>query len=414
MCGIFGFIGNNNAGKIVLEGLKRLEYRGYDSWGIAVAENGKIFVQKNTGKIGQITQTDFSYSHAGIGHTRWATTGAVTKINAHPHYSSDKSFALAQNGIVENYEELKEKLIKKGYKFLSETDTEVIVRLIEKELVKTKNIRLAVSRAFKQLKGRNTIILITKDQEILAVRNGSPLVVGFGKDQIYLSSDTLSFAPYTKKVLVVDNGQMVIAGKSVSLIDNKTDRKIEVNIENIEIKAEEASKEKYPHYMLKEIHEAPFVLGQLIKQSKKTYEDIARAIKHAKNVYTIGSGGAGVAAAQIGYYLRSIGKIKAVSLIGADAEEYEDLFTSSDLIIVISQSGETADVLEVIERAKKKGVKTTQLKGDVGHKKAISRGGKSVLANLFVQDPGENRSFSRNKDGSMLSERSKREKKRKA
>lgn len=358
MCGIFGYIGSKNAAEMVVSGLKSLEYRGYDSWGVAVAFKGDLVTQKKVGKIQDVNTLTLPVSTTGIGHTRWATTGAVTKTNAHPHDSTDGSFTLAQNGIVENYELLKSKLIKKGYKFISETDTEVIVRLIEEKLKIEKDLTLAVSLAFKELTGRNTIILLTREGEIVAVRNGSPLVLGFTDDEVFLSSDALSFAPFTKKILVVENGQMVVVkADNVELKDILTNKKINYKTEIVQISSDAVEKDGYEHYMLKEINEAPVVLRSLISQDKELYSELAHEIKKARNVYTIGSGGAGVAASQVAFFLRSIGKIPAVSLIGADAEEYKDLFSSKDLIIVISQSGETADVLEVIEPAKKKGVK---------------------------------------------------------
>ena len=368
MCGIFGYVGKQrNASEIVLNGLKRLDYRGYDSWGIAaIVENGKlhkeILLEKKAGKISDVNKNfqlaRFS-SHFAIGHTRWATTGKVSDVNAHPHYATDKSFALAQNGIVENYQELKEKLLEKGYTFISETDTEVIVRLIEDKRKIAKNIQEAVSLAFKELAGRNTIILVTKDEEVIAARNGSPLVLGINlkNNDIFFSSDTLSFAAEAIKMLVIDNGQMVHFDGQLKLYDIATGKEVAQHLEEIGFTTSKVDKEGYPHFMLKEINEAPFVLQQLIKQPPQNYTQLAQVIKKVKNVYTIGSGGAGVAAAQVAFYLRQIGKIKAVSLIGADASEYEDLFTKDDVIIAISQSGETADVLEVLEPAKKKGVK---------------------------------------------------------
>jgi glucosamine--fructose-6-phosphate aminotransferase (isomerizing) len=192
MCGIFGYSGSkSNAGEIVAQGLKRLDYRGYDSWGIAVQSDQKLEVRKKAGKISDVISfTDLPKSSTAIAHTRWATTGAVNDINAHPHYSTDKYFSLAQNGIVENYQELKEKLIKKGYKFISTNDTEVITRLIEDKFKSTKSLKEAVYQAFAELEGRNTIILLTTDGQILAARNGSPLVVGINPEtkEIFLSS----------------------------------------------------------------------------------------------------------------------------------------------------------------------------------------------------------------------------------
>src|SRR3990167_7312790 len=179
MCGIFGYKGKKNAGPILYEGLNRLIYRGYDSWGIAVAKDHTISVEKQVGKISDFKKIkSIPFSHCGIAHTRWATHGNVTVKNAHPHYATNHSFVLAQNGIVENYEELKKTLIAKGYAFISETDTEVIVRLIEDERKKVNDLVLATRNAFQKLTGRNTIILLTADGTLIGCRNGSPLVVG--------------------------------------------------------------------------------------------------------------------------------------------------------------------------------------------------------------------------------------------
>ncbi len=349
---------------MVRAGLKRLEYRGYDSWGIAVKADG-INTFKQVGSIGDFNGAKIlPKASVGIGHTRWATHGGVSKKNAHPHLSTDKSFALAQNGIVENYTELKSSLLKKGCKFATETDTEVIVKLTEEQLKKTKDLKKAVQGAFKQLKGRNTIILISKDGQIIAARNGSPLVIGknFETGEIYLSSDTLSFAPFAKKIIVIDNGQLVhIQDKQIKIYDLVSGKEVKKNFEDIEFEAEKIDKFGFPHFMIKEIYESPYALEQLIAQDRKNLENFAKVVRAAKNVYTIGSGTIGIAAAQIAFYLRSIGKIKAAALIGADCVEYLQLFTKDDLLIAPSQSGETADVLQVLEKAKLRGVKIASL-----------------------------------------------------
>ncbi len=362
MCGIFGYVGKRpEAAAIVLEGLKRLDYRGYDSWGIAALSDNKITIEKQIGKIANVKsnfQLSTLNSQLAIGHTRWATTGAVTQVNAHPHFSTDQSFILAQNGIVENYKELKEQLLKKGHTFHSETDTEVIVRLIEEKLKNDKDLQKAISHAFAELKGRNTIILATKDGQIFAARNGSPLVVGINEQtkDFYISSDTLSFAHDANKFVIIDNGTILRLNHSLKIFDIKSGRERPYKMEDVTIDSGKIDKEGFDHFMLKEIFEAPFVLNQLLKQDEKAYMQLASALKKARNVYTIGSGGAGVAAAQCAYYLRHFGRINAVSLIGADSAEYLELLSKDDIIIAISQSGETADVLEILEPAKKMGV----------------------------------------------------------
>lgn len=358
MCGIFGYIGDKNASEVVLEGLKRLEYRGYDSWGIAVLAD-QIFLNKKVGAIGDLNQqTNLPKSKIGIGHTRWATHGGVIDENAHPHYSTDKSFVLAQNGIVENYQQLRTELKKKGYKFQTETDTEVIVRLVEEKLKKAKDIKEALRLAFLDLTGRNTVIILTNKNLLIAARNGSPLVIGQNKDEIFFSSDTLSFAPFVDKVMVVDNGQMVYSDSNkIELSDIKSAKSIPTVFEKLDLKSSKVDKEGYDHFMLKEMFESPYVIRQIINQDLKEYQKFADTIKKARNVYTIGSGTTGIAASQIAFYLRVYGEIRAQSVLGADMYDYFDLLGKDDLIIAPSQSGETADVLEVLEIAKQKGVK---------------------------------------------------------
>jgi len=371
MCGIFGYAGkNNNAAEVIFTGLKRLDYRGYDSWGITVNANGRLKTAKQTGIITLNQQIkNLPKSAIGIGHTRWATHGGVTKTNAHPHYSTDKSFALAHNGIVENYQQLQKQLIKKNFKFITQTDTEVIVRLIEDQRKRSPDLAAAVRKAFLKLKGRNTIILLTKTSEIIAVRNGSPLVIGLADKtgEIYLSSDTLSFAPLVQKMIVVDNGQLVrYHQKNMEMFDVKKGKKISYEAEKINLKGGKINKEGFDHYMIKEIHDSPYVISQVINQEEKGYRELVKAIKKANKVYTIGSGTAGLAADQIAYYLRIHGKIATTSLIGAEAQSYNHLFSRDDLIIAPSQSGETADVLEILEIAKQKGTKIASYVNMVG------------------------------------------------
>lgn len=359
MCGVYGYMGRKDATKVVFNGLKRLDYRGYDSWGIGVKYRSGLKCDKHAGKISD-AKAKLPKSSIAIGHTRWATHGAVNDINAHPHFASDKSFMLAHNGIVENYQQLKSQLLKKRYSFKTETDTEVIVRLIEEENKQANNLVAAARQAFRQLTGRNTIIILTKKGRIIAVRNGSPLVVGADNDlkEIYLSSDTLSFAPWVEKVLVLNNGQMIACqpGK-IELQAVVNGRRSAFSWEKNRIKDIRAGKQGHRHYMIKEISEAPLVISQITRQEFKNYSQLAEAIKKSRQVYTIGSGTAGAAAAQIAFYLRRFAKIPALSLIGAESREYYDLFKKGDLIIAPSQSGETADVLEVLEIAQDKGVK---------------------------------------------------------
>jgi len=362
MCGIFGYSGSQDvAAQIVLAGIKRLDYRGYDSWGVAAQTDGGLFSLKNVGITPDLDSlTDLPFSRVAIAHTRWATTGKVSKINAHPHLSSDSSFALAQNGIVDNYQEIKADLLARGYSFVSETDTEVVVRLIESLLPKFDSLRLATMAAIKKLQGRNTIILVTTDGKIVAARNGSPLVVGKNSktQELFLSSDLLSFGELVDETMMLENNQLVeIGAGTASVYDVLKGNIIDVQFEQTHMENSHISKGQFPHFMLKEIVEGPEAVNLVIKSNDQLYPLLATQIKQTTHVYVIGSGGAGVAAAQVSFYLRDIGGVLATSLIGADALDYQKLFTTRDVIIAISQSGETADVLRVLEMAKAQGTK---------------------------------------------------------
>jgi len=326
---------------------------------VAVAD-GKINVYKAVGAIGDHQQdVDLPSAFVGIGHTRWATHGSISRPNAHPHASTDNSFVLAQNGIVENYEALKKDLQKKGYEFTTDTDTEVIVKLVEDEFKNKKDLVQAMRTAFQKLEGRNTVLVLTQGKEIIAARNGSPLVIGLSPEtgETYFSSDTLSFSKNAKKIVVVDNGQLVYSNDGkINLMDITTGKNVDYQPEDITDISDDINKEGFAHFMLKEIHESSLVVKQLVSQDLDEDKKLAAAIKKAGNVYTIGSGTAGIAASQMAFYLRENARINAISLVGADSMEYFDIFKKGDLIIAPSQSGETADVLEVLEMAKKKGV----------------------------------------------------------
>lgn len=361
MCGIFGYKGSSlNGAQVVISGLKKLDYRGYDSWGVGVISEGKIFVKKDVGKIENIFNLDLPPANIALSHTRWATTGGVTKINAHPHFSSDKSFALVQNGIVENFLELKIDLIKKGYKFVSETDTEVIVRLIESQ--QTNDFILAVRRAFLQLKGRNTIaVLDSKHNRVIALRNGSPLIAGKRGDDYFISSDVFSMSGAVRDYVDMDNFEMVVIDKNIEFFEVKTGKKNNKKFMKMDILDMKSSLGRYKHFMIKEIMDIPKCIENIAKTDKKLLENLAKIIKKSKRVFCLGSGSAGIAAAQIAYYLKVSAHILAIDLVGSQASDYFDIFDKDDLIISSSQSGETADVIEVLEVALTKGVKIASL-----------------------------------------------------
>lgn len=369
MCGIFAYLGNKQAGPIITEGLKKLEYRGYDSWGIALLHKDKIEVTKRVGSIRDFTNlVKLPNSNLGIGHTRWATHGGVTELNAHPHFSTDKSFVVAQNGIVENYQELKESLKKRNYLFNTETDTEVIVRLLESKLKETKNQVIAVTKTFRELEGRNTIIvLFAESKKIIAIRNGSPLIIGINDNEYFFSSDYLSFADKTKTAIFVENNEIIECSQNKLTISNiKTGKKKKIHITKLNQKETSSDKKNFSFYMLKEILEQEQTIQNAISYKKTELDKIIRITKAANKVYITGAGTAGYAAGQIAYYLRTIAKIDARELKSYEISSYLNILEKKDLLIVVSQSGETADSIEALEIFKKKGIFTVGLINSIG------------------------------------------------
>ncbi len=368
MCGIFGYTGKSIANDLVYQGLKRLEYRGYDSWGIAVNNHGKIEMFKAVGEIQDKKELqELPRTTTAIGHTRWATHGGVTVNNAHPHMASDNSFSLAQNGIVENYANLKAELEKKGYKFTTQTDTEVIVKLIEESLKSTTKFQDAVKQAFKLLEGRNTIAILRTNGDILAVRNGSPLVIGIAKDGIFLASDALSFAQHTRNVVFVDDNDFVsISDGKLSIENILTGKTKKIEIQKLQNTYSEINKGKYDHYMIKEIVEQSQTIINATNYTSKELEPLAEYIEKTHRVYVIGAGTAGFAAGQIAYFLRNIAHIDAQDVRSYEFKTYLNILSSKDLLIAVSQSGETADTIEILEMAKKKGCKIASIVNMLG------------------------------------------------
>ena len=310
MCGIFGYVGHKStAPQIVLEGLKFLEYRGYDSWGVAVVPQSShtIVVKKRAGKIGTGTVSELPKGTLALGHTRWATHGGVTEKNAHPHLDCTKKIAVIHNGIVENHEALRKMLKAKGHLFVSDTDTEVIVHLVE-EYAKTTMFSKAVQRAFKELDGLNAIILInTTSHEMIAARNGSPLVVGFGVNENFLASDPAALLPHTKQVHFLDDDEMaIVKDDSIHIYNATTGDDVRPRKQMLTWTAKEAEKGHYPFFMLKEIHEQAGLLSEIASESAGQSIVIAKELKSSSGIY----GGAGTSshAARTASYLFLIAK----------------------------------------------------------------------------------------------------------
>ncbi len=359
MCGIIAYKGFRNSVNIVLEGLKSLEYRGYDSWGIAV-KNNDIHILKEVGKIGEVKEINLPRSNIAISHTRWATTGAVTKENAHPHLSCNNEVAVVHNGIIENYEELKKELINRGHKFTSETDTEVIPHLIEDYL----NLGFfeATKKVANLLEGRSAFIAINKDSdEIIAVRNGAPLILGIGENEYFIASDVPAFLDYTKDVNYLDDNEIVIIKDKPYFFNFLTGEEVYKRLITIDWDKEQAKKGEYKYYLIKEIMEQKETINRAINQEEKEIQKIANEINNAFGTFFVGSGTAGKVCHAGEYLYSKIAKKHVNFVIASEFSNYKHFLTDKTLMIIVSQSGETADVLEAIEAAKKENVKVISL-----------------------------------------------------
>ncbi len=360
MCGIYGVVNDTSgrAAEHVLEGLKKLEYRGYDSWGIALISPGKnhIEIEKHVGKIGEAAAS-LPAGQTALGHTRWATHGGVTDKNAHPHLDCTQRIAVIHNGIVENYQELKEELIGKGHTFVSETDTEVIAHLIEEEL-KTSPFKESVRKVFKRLAGSNAIASLSANEDIIvACRNGSPLVVGTGAKSAYLASDITAFLKHTRDVHFLLDGEGAVLGSGgVSLFDVATGEEKELRLERIDWEIEDAEKGGYPHFLLKEIMEQQNTIPKTAKINEAVIKNVASLIKGGYSVTMIGCGTASYCALTAKYYFAERNIL--VSAYGAyEYAPFAPFSNERTLLVAISQSGETADTIIAAKKAKERGAK---------------------------------------------------------
>ena len=369
MCGIIGYKGSRNANEVVVKGLKRLEYRGYDSWGIVAKEDSKFNVFKKVGKIGDFSFEDLNFkkTNAAIGHTRWATTGAVTQKNAHPHLSQNNKIAVVHNGIIENYQELREELIKKGYKFISETDTEVIPQYIQYFMDNGKDFFDATKAALKKTEGYFAIAAINKDSsDIIAARRGSPLVLGAGNEEFFVASDIPAFLEYTNKVIYLDDNEIAKINNEIKIYDLKTEKEIKKEIKTINWTLEQAEKGNYPHFMLKEIVEQKETIKRAIEQPPELIKKVTEEIKKAYGVFFVGCGTSYHACVSTSYEFSEIAKKHVNVILASEFSNYRDFLTKNTLMIALSQSGETADLLDAVKTAKEKGVKVISVVNVMG------------------------------------------------
>lgn len=352
MCGIFGVTHDKNAAKTILEGLKQLEYRGYDSWGIAVKDTDKLEVEKHIGKI-SLSQTQLPKSNFGVGHTRWATHGGVTDANAHPHLDCSGKLSLVHNGIVDNWESLKKEL--SDHKIVSQTDSEIIVHLIEQQLL-FHDLFTATRKVFKRLKGLNAIIVFHQDfPYLVAAKSGSPLIIGINPNNNLISSDTSSLLAFTNKVIFLEDDQIAkIDPKKVGIRSLVTNKPIQARINTIDWKAEQATKGDFKHFMLKEIYEQPQILKNLSQSKIYETDHLAKQIINSSRIFTVACGTASYAALAGQYFFSRIAQTQINPAIGSEFYYHADFLDKKSLLIALSQSGETIDTVQSIQYAKKK------------------------------------------------------------
>jgi len=356
MCSIIGYSGKENASPILVRGLKRMEYRGYDSVGVATESDNKIELKKGTGKVSEVNskiQLDTLPGKVGIGHTRWATHGKVTELNAHPHSSNSGKIAIVHNGIIENFEELKKQLESEGYSFKSETDSEVIVNLLQKNYELTKNVKDTIMKTVAELKGHYAFVAMFENGQLAAVRFHEPLIIGVGQDDFFLSSDVLGFIEYTDDAIYMKNRNFVILDKNKFQVLDFNGKHAKYGITKVSKEFGDAYKGHYAHFTLKEIYEQH---ETILKSGEKTANAIEKTvdyIRHAKNIYLTGSGTSYNSALIAKQILSKYAKIKAETIISSELQFSPDIIEENSILIAISQSGESADVLDAVRIAKK-------------------------------------------------------------
>ncbi len=381
MCSIIGYLGTNTAAPIIVKGLKRMEYRGYDSVGVATFSEHQINVRKGVGKVLEVNKAsklDELSGTIGIGHTRWATHGMVTDTNAHPHPSSSGEIAIVHNGIIENHEELKKELQELGYTFKSQTDSEVIANLLQYNYDKTREIKKSIVDTVAKLKGNYAFVAVFQDGTLSAARLHEPLIIGVGKEGYFISSDVLGFVEYTDEVIYPDNKEFVIIDKEGLKIFDFDAKPVHHQITKVSKEFADAYKGQYAHYTLKEISEQPSTILNAGNNTKLEIDLASDLIKHARNVYITGSGTSYNAALIAKFLFSKYAKIKIDPLISSEAQFSPDIFEEKSILIAISQSGESADVLEAVGIAKKTGSKiisiVNMMTSSLVHQSSISMG----------------------------------------
>lgn len=395
MCGIVGFTGNHQAAPILLDGLSKLEYRGYDSAGLAVRDgNAEVEVIKAKGRLKVLKEKTNNGESVpgtcGIGHTRWATHGEPSETNAHPHVSDDGNVVAVHNGIIENYQELKDKLVRKGYQFYSSTDTEIAVKLVDYYYKKYEGTPVdAINHAMVRIRGSYAMALMFKDypEEIFVARKDSPMILGVENGESYIASDVPAILKYTRNVYYIGNMEMACVKKGEVIFYNLDGDIIEKEMKTIEWDAEAAEKAGFEHFMMKEIHEQPKAvadtLNSVVKDGEINLSDIGitdEDIREISQIYIIACGSAYHVGMAAQYVIEDMAKIPVRVELASEFRYRKPLLDKNGLAIIISQSGETADSLAALREAKSRGVRTLGIVNVVGS--SIAREADNVFYTL--------------------------------
>jgi glucosamine--fructose-6-phosphate aminotransferase (isomerizing) len=371
MCGIIGCVNDEAVAPILLQGLKRVEYRGYDSAGVATVSESSIRVRKAAGRIDDIERKYGLSSLAGttgIAHTRWATHGGVTDQNAHPHTSCRESVAIVHNGIIENYLELKKQLRAKGHIFKSETDSEVIAHLIETEYSRVKDPVKATILAAKKLRGQYAFAALFQDAPslITGARKDAPLIIGVGDTKNFIASDVLAFIEYTDRTIFLDNQEVVkVTNRSVEIFD-MNGKPVSRKPTQVAWELADVSKMDYAHYTLKEIHEQPKTVVSAMMQNEEKLGEFVEKIRGARSVFVTAAGTSYHAGLLLKFRLERDAAIRCEVILAGEFREHAEFVDRGSVVIAISQSGETADLLEAIREARKRGAKVISLVNAAG------------------------------------------------
>ncbi|MBI2875451.1 MAG: glutamine--fructose-6-phosphate transaminase (isomerizing) [Candidatus Tectomicrobia bacterium] len=371
MCGISGIAGPENIARLLLSSIRNLEYRGYDSCGVAILNNGLIEVRKEIGSVDEVEERvglSVPSGTVGIAHTRWATHGGVSPANAHPHLSCQRDFAVVHNGIISNYRELKEELLRGGHRFSSETDTETIAHLIEAYYQQTQNVEDALVKSLQRLEGSYAVAVISPYEpgKIFCARKESPLILGLGSDQNFVGSDFNAFIEYTKNAIILEDGEYGIVTRDTYVIKKLNNGEVcPKSVSRIEWDIETAKKGGYPHYMLKEIYEQPQAVINALQVDQETIRKLAQWISSARQTYWVGAGTTHYVSLVGQYYFSALAG-RYFPCVSSDEFPYLGEVGEDSLVVAISQSGETFDTMNTLKYAKSWGARTAAIVNVMG------------------------------------------------